>query len=78
MTNIDYLMMGRCIQIFIDHVNLLSMYHPNGVTDSIHRYVVNNFMHWEILMTAFKYLIEQRPGKLNYLANKLFSWANQD
>lgn len=43
-TKRDYVKMGQLIHMFTYHVNLLILYDPNGVADSIHWRAVNNIM----------------------------------
>lgn len=78
MAKLDYITTGRLVHIFTDHVNLLSMYEPNGISDSIPRYAVNKLMHWEISMSAFNYIVGHIPGELNHWADMLSRWANSD
>lgn len=45
-TRMDYLTLGRTVHIFTDHANLLTMYDPEGLADSLPKYAMNKLMRW--------------------------------
>lgn len=78
MTRFDYITLGRQVHIFTDHANLIIMYDPTGVSNSLPRYAVNKLMRWAIKLSAFNYMIEHIPGESNDWADMLSRWANHE
>lgn len=65
MTKLDYLIAGRTVSIYTDHVNLVYMYDPYGRNPGIGHHTAKKLMRWALKLSAFRYVVEHIPGERN-------------
>ena len=75
MCRLDYLVLGREVNIFTDHANLVYLYDPHGQNPGMARHTASKLMHWAIKLSAFCYVVEHLPGEQNVWADLLTRWA---
>ena len=75
MCRLDYLVMGREVNIFTDHANLVYLYDPYGRNPGISRHTASKLMRWALKLSAFHYVVEHLPGERNVWADMLTRWA---
>ena len=57
MSKLDYIVMGREVNIFTEHANLVYLYDPYGRNPGVSRHTASKLMRWSLKLNAFRYVI---------------------
>jgi RNase H-like domain found in reverse transcriptase/Integrase zinc binding domain len=73
----DYLMLrNESFRIFTDHRNLVYIYNPLSVDQTLARHIVHKLQRWALKLSVFNYVIEHIVGEGNVWANLLSRWGS--
>ena len=75
MTSLDHIVMGREVNIFTDHANLVYLYDPQGRNPGMPRHTASKLMRWAMKLSAYRYVVEHLAGERNVWADMLTRWA---
>ena len=75
MTRLDHIVMGRQVNIFTDHANLVYLYDPHGKNPGMPRHTATKLMRWALKLSAYRYVVEHLAGERNVWADMLTRWA---
>jgi hypothetical protein len=71
----DYLLLrADQFHLFTDHRNLVYIFNPLSIDQSLARHTVAKLQRWALKLSVFKYTIEHISGELNLWADILSRW----
>jgi RNase H-like domain found in reverse transcriptase/Integrase zinc binding domain len=73
----DYLLLrNESFRIFTDHRNLVYIYNPLWVDQTLARHTVHKLQRWALKLSVFNYVIEHIVGEDNVWADLLSRWGS--
>ena len=70
-----FLVREEGFHIFTDHRNLLYIFHPAGVVDTVCKPTADRLERWAVFLRAFDYTIQHLEGDANVWADLLSRWG---